>query len=60
MKPPHSLITHHSGNFALAAFSSNDYYESDVEGMDLHAPLDITYGPYETYNDEMFGYKSGV
>src|SRR5205823_4039519 len=22
------------------------------------APLDITIGPYETYNDEMFGYKA--
>ena len=26
--------------------------------MDLDAPLDITIGPYETYNDEMFGYKA--
>jgi hypothetical protein len=41
-----------------AAFSSNDYYESDVAWMDLDAPLDITYGPYETYNDELFGYKA--
>jgi len=41
-----------------AAFSSNDYYESDVAWMDLDAPLDITIGPYETYNDELFGYKA--
>src|SRR5437868_11864853 len=27
--------------------------------MDLDAPLDITIGPYETYNDELFGYKAG-
>jgi hypothetical protein len=26
--------------------------------MDLDAPLDITNGPYETYNDELFGYKA--
>jgi hypothetical protein len=26
--------------------------------MDLEAPLDITIGPYETYNDELFGYKA--
>jgi hypothetical protein len=26
--------------------------------MDLDAPLDITIGPYETYNDELFGYKA--
>jgi hypothetical protein len=41
-----------------AAFSSNDYYESDVAWMGLDAPLDITIGPYETYNDELFGYKA--
>ena len=26
--------------------------------MDLDAPLDITIGPYETYQDELFGYKA--
>jgi hypothetical protein len=41
------------------AFGSNDYYTSDIAWMDLHAPLDITIGPYETYNDELFGYKAG-
>jgi Peptidase family M49 len=41
-----------------AAFLSNDYYASDVAWMDLNAPLDITIGPYETYNDEVFGYKA--
>ena len=42
-----------------AAFLSNNYYESDMAWMDLDAPLDITIGPYETYNDELFGYKAG-
>src|SRR5581483_6062003 len=41
-----------------AAFLSNDYYDSDLAWMDLDAPLDITIGPYETYNDELFGYKA--
>src|SRR4051794_4077776 len=41
------------------AFLSNDYYTSDLAWMDLDAPLDITIGPYETYNDELFGYKAG-
>jgi hypothetical protein len=41
-----------------AAFLSNDYYESDLAWMDLDAPIDITIGPYETYNDEVFGYKA--
>jgi len=40
------------------AFTSNDYYESDMAWMDLDAPLDITIGPYENYTDELFGYKA--
>ncbi len=40
------------------AFASNDYYASDVAWMDLDAPIDVTIGPYETYEDEMFGYKA--
>jgi hypothetical protein len=40
------------------AFLSNDYFASDVAWMDLDAPLDVTIGPYETYNDELFGYKA--
>jgi hypothetical protein len=46
-------------NARADAFLSNDYYESDVDWMDLDAPIDITIGPYETYNDEIFGYKAG-
>jgi hypothetical protein len=41
-----------------AAFRSNDYYQSDIAWMDLDAPIDITIGPYETYNDDIFGYKA--
>ncbi|HMG33118.1 MAG TPA: hypothetical protein VKM94_04200 [Blastocatellia bacterium] len=40
------------------AFQSNDYYASDVAWMDLDAPIDVTIGPYETYEDELFGYKA--
>jgi len=40
------------------ALLSNDYYASDVAWMKLDAPIDITIGPYETYNDELFGYKA--
>jgi len=39
------------------AFIDNDYYASDVAWMKLDAPIDVTIGPYETYNDELFGYK---
>jgi hypothetical protein len=40
------------------AFLSNQYYASDLAWMDLDAPLEITIGPYETYNDQLFGYKA--
>ena len=40
------------------AFASNDYYESDVAWMDLDSPIDVTIGPYETYEDELFSYKA--
>ena len=40
------------------AFGSDDYYESDVAWMDLDSPIDLTFGPYETYEDELFSYKA--
>ena len=40
------------------AFLSDDYYESDMAWMDLDAPVEVTIGPYETYEDELFGYKA--
>jgi len=40
------------------AFLSDDYYDSDVAWMKLDARIDITIGPYETYMDEIFGYKA--
>jgi len=40
------------------AFGSDDYYASDVAWMDLDSPIDVTIGPYETYEDELFSYKA--
>ena len=40
------------------AFGSDDYYESDVAWMALDSPIDVTIGPYETYEDELFSYKA--
>jgi len=40
------------------AFLSDDYYASDVAWMELDAPIEPTIGPYETYQDELFGYKA--
>jgi len=41
-----------------AAFLSDDYYQSDMDWMDLDAPVEVTIGPYETYEDALFGYKA--
>jgi hypothetical protein len=40
------------------AFLSNEYYESDMLWMDLDSNVEITIGPYETYEDGLFGYKA--
>ncbi|KAG2723283.1 hypothetical protein I3760_02G163500 [Carya illinoinensis] len=40
------------------ALCSNDYYESDIAWMELDSKLDVTIGPYETYEDTLFGYKA--
>ena len=40
------------------AFENDDYYASDFAWMDLDAPVEVTIGPYETYEDDLFGYKA--
>jgi hypothetical protein len=40
------------------AFLSNDYLASDIAWMELDASIEPTIGPYETYEDEWFGYKA--
>jgi hypothetical protein len=40
------------------AFENDDYYASDVAWMDLDAPVEVTIGPYETYEDDLLGYKA--
>jgi hypothetical protein len=41
-----------------AAFSTDDYYESDMAWMDLDSDIEVVIGPYETYEDRLFGYKA--
>jgi hypothetical protein len=41
-----------------AGFRSDDYYQSDKDWMDLDSPVEITIGPYETYEDELGGAKA--
>jgi hypothetical protein len=41
-----------------AAFTSDDYYASDKAWMDVDSPVEITIGPYETYEDEFLNLKA--
>jgi hypothetical protein len=42
-----------------AAFASNDYFQSDMDWMDIdNNIIDVTIGPYEVYEDNLFGYKA--
>ena len=55
-----------TGNVTLAkflrsrakAFLDDDYYQSDKDWMDLDSSVEVTIGPYEVYEDELFGYKA--
>jgi len=40
------------------AFLTDDYFESDMLWMDLDSPVEVTIGPYETYEDGLFGFKA--
>ncbi|MBM3463969.1 MAG: peptidase, partial [Armatimonadetes bacterium] len=41
------------------ALLSDEYYESDLAWMDVeNNSVDVTIGPYETYEDMLFGYKA--
>lgn len=37
---------------------TDDYFASDVDWLNLDSKIDITFGPYETYDDKLFGYKA--
>ena len=45
-------------NSRAEAFGTDDYYESDMLWMDLDSMVEVTIGPYETYEDGLFGYKA--
>lgn len=43
----------------VAAFLSNDYFESDMAWVDTNGdPFEVTIGPYETYFDDLLGIKA--
>ncbi|MCP3943480.1 MAG: peptidase [Desulfobacteraceae bacterium] len=40
------------------AFFTNDYRESDIDWIGLNGDIEVVIGPYETYEDLIFGYKA--
>lgn len=45
-------------NSRADAFASNDYFQSDIDWMNLDSEIEIVIGPYEVYEDKLFGYKA--
>ncbi len=45
-------------NLRADSFLSDDYFESEMAWMDLEGNIEIAIGPYETYDDGLFGYKT--
>jgi len=46
-------------NSRADAFLSNDYYQSDMDWMDVkNNKIEVVIGPYEVYEDGMFNYKA--
>jgi hypothetical protein len=41
-----------------AAFASDQYRQSDKDWMDVDSRVEVTIGPYETYDDLLFGQKA--
>ncbi len=45
-------------NLRADSFLSDDYYESEMAWMDLEGNIEVAIGPYETYDDGLYGYKT--
>lgn len=45
-------------NLRAIAFETDDYFESELAWMDLEGAIEIAIGPYEVYDDGLFGYKT--
>lgn len=45
-------------NARADALLSNDYQASDIDWLNLDSPIEMTFGPYETYDDEFQGLKA--
>ncbi|MRG94843.1 dipeptidyl-peptidase 3 family protein [Polyangium spumosum] len=50
-------LSHYLGA-VVEALGVDDYYASDIAWMDMASRVEVTIGPYETYEDRLFGYKA--
>lgn len=41
-----------------ASFLNDDYFESEMAWMDLDGNIEVAIGPYEVYDDGLYGYKT--
>ncbi|MBU0756387.1 MAG: peptidase [Planctomycetes bacterium] len=40
------------------SFKTNDFFPSDMDWMDIGGDIEVVIGPYEVYEDGLFGYKA--
>jgi hypothetical protein len=45
-------------NARAESLLSNDYVDSDGDWIALDSDIELVFGPYETYEDQLFGYKA--
>jgi hypothetical protein len=45
-------------NLRADSFLNDEYFESEMAWMDLDGNIEIAIGPYEVYDDKLFGYKT--
>lgn len=45
-------------NSRADAFMTDDYFQSDMDWMDLEGNIEVVIGPYEVYDDQINGYKT--
>ena len=45
-------------NLRAESFLSDDYFDSEIAWMDLNGSIEIAIGPYEVYDDGLYGYKT--
>ena len=45
-------------NLRADSFLSDDYFKSEMAWMDLDGDIEVAIGPYEVYDDGLFGYKT--